>query len=76
MAKMDVDFTSHKATSHNIDTKCEDCDRSLRHEDAMQIDESVFEHEVSCQNCGRKVCDHCAVVGDARICLGCASGGG
>lgn len=56
------------------DTRCEDCDGLLRHDEAMEIDEHVYVQETSCWECRRRVCDMCAVKGDRRVCLGCASG--
>ena len=55
-------------------SRCEDCDGALRHEEAMDIDEAVFEHETTCHICQRHVCDTCAIRGDVRICLSCSSG--
>lgn len=62
---------------HNamVDMKCEDCERSLQHEDVMELDDGVYAQETSCQSCHRKVCDTCAVLGDQRVCLACVSGG-
>jgi hypothetical protein len=54
---------------------CEDCDKPLRHDDAMDIDEYALEEETSCHACKRRICDSCAVLGDLRICLPCASSG-
>lgn len=53
--------------------RCEDCDRHLQSDDAMELDEDILVQEKSCQLCKRHVCDVCAVQGDARICLGCAA---
>ncbi|KAI7164170.1 hypothetical protein KC349_g869 [Hortaea werneckii] len=58
----------------NESLQCEDCDRSVRTADAMDIDESMTEQESMCAMCSRHVCDGCAVLGDERICLGCANG--
>lgn len=54
-------------------TRCEDCDRSLRADDAMDLDIDVALEETRCQTCLRQVCDACAVLGDRRVCLQCAS---
>lgn len=53
---------------------CEDCDRRLISDDAMEIDEvrGLDGNNWSCQACGRTVCDLCAVNRDARRCLNCA----
>lgn len=54
--------------------RCEDCDDPLRVDDAMDLDEDTVAYEKACIACKRCVCDRCAVLGKARICLGCASG--
>ena len=53
--------------------RCEDCDGSLRQEDAMDLDDGMVEQETMCHCCKRQVCDRCAVLGNARVCLGCAT---
>lgn len=52
---------------------CDDCDRALISPDAMDIDEAMFEEETACRACGKHVCDTCAVAGDERKCLECAT---
>jgi hypothetical protein len=54
--------------------KCEDCDRSLRYADFMDVDAGLLEQEMACGMCRRQVCDTCAVLGDMRVCLACANG--
>ena len=49
--------------------RCEDCDGSLRPEDAMDLDGG----ETTCHTCRRQVCDRCAVLGNVRVCLACAT---
>ena len=55
--------------------RCEDCHASLWHEDAMELDDGVVEQETACHICRRRICDGCAVLGNERICLPCASRG-
>ncbi|RMY23982.1 hypothetical protein D0867_01682 [Hortaea werneckii] len=69
---MQIEAASQPPTNELL--QCEDCDRSLRTADAMDIDESTTEQESMCAMCRRHVCDGCAVLGDERICLGCANG--
>ena len=69
---MQIETASQPPTSELL--QCEDCDRSLRIADAMDIDESITEQESMCAMCRRHVCDGCAVLWDERICLGCANG--
>ena len=57
----------------NLDTRCEDCDGSLKQEDAMDLDDGTVEQETACHSCRRHVCDRCAVLGNARVCLACAT---
>jgi len=57
-----------------LEVRCEDCDRALQHGDAMDVDEGMLEQETACSVCRRHVCDTCAVLGNERICLGCANG--
>jgi hypothetical protein len=54
----------------NLSPRCQDCDSSLQHEDEMELDDST---QKQCQICERAVCDTCAVLGDSRICLLCAT---
>lgn len=54
---------------------CEDCDRPLRAEDAMDVDEYTLNQETRCASCERSICDTCAILGTARTCLACASRG-
>ncbi|KAI6854745.1 hypothetical protein KC343_g11837 [Hortaea werneckii] len=69
---MQIERAGQPPTSEFL--QCEDCDGSLRTGDAMDIDESMTEQESMCAMCRRHVCDGCAVLGDERICLGCANG--
>jgi len=62
-----------RSTNMDMGMRCEDCDRALRHDDAMDVDEGLLEQETACAMCRRHVCDTCAVLGNERICLGCAS---
>jgi len=59
-----------------LQMRCEDCDRSSADEDAMDLDESGFGQDTACHFCKRQVCDTCAVLGNDRVCLGCANGSG
>jgi hypothetical protein len=53
--------------------QCNDCDRPLREEDAMDMDSFVRE-DMECRQCARTVCDFCAVGNlDLRRCLRCMS---
>ena len=54
--------------------KCEDCDASIRKEDAMDLDDGMLDQETTCASCRRHVCDGCCVLGDQRVCLSCAGG--
>ena len=55
-----------------LGTTCEDCDGPLMEDGAMDIGEETAEQGLACASCRRHVCDRCAVLGDARICLACA----
>ncbi|SMY23270.1 unnamed protein product [Zymoseptoria tritici ST99CH_1A5] len=57
----------------DMETFCEDCDKPLRHTDAMDIDQHFLEEDTSCKLCQRMICDTCAMLGDVRVCLPCAS---
>ncbi|KAI5369705.1 hypothetical protein Slin15195_G005800 [Septoria linicola] len=70
---MVVDVTP--GLDRSMHPRCEDCDRDLQSVDAMDVDDIVVEQETRCQGCLRQVCDMCAVLGDRRICLGCARNG-
>ncbi|KAF1355515.1 hypothetical protein BDV97DRAFT_288731 [Delphinella strobiligena] len=59
--------------SHSLGLVCDDCDRTLISPDAMDIDEAMFEEETACRACGKHVCDTCAVAGNQRKCLECAT---
>ena len=54
--------------------KCEDCDSTIQGEDSMDVDDGTVDHEAACSRCRRLVCDRCAVLGNERICLACATG--
>ena len=54
--------------------RCEDCDSSLQPQDAMELDEGTLDQETACNWCRKHVCDKCAVLGDERVCLCCATG--
>ncbi|KAK5132106.1 hypothetical protein LTR08_000356 [Meristemomyces frigidus] len=72
-----VDLNNNNSSTALTETRepqCEDCERPLQHADAMEMDTGMWEQEQACAACGRRVCDVCAVMGDARICLGCAGG--
>ncbi|KAI7556622.1 hypothetical protein KC319_g10044 [Hortaea werneckii] len=69
---MQIERAGQPPTSESL--QCEDCDGSLMPADAMDIDEALTEQESMCAMCRRRVCDGCAVLGDERICLGCANG--
>jgi hypothetical protein len=56
--------------------KCEDCDAVLAPgEDALDVEMGGMDAEggYACGCCGRQVCGLCAVVGDVRTCLECAT---
>lgn len=72
--RMAVD-TGPKVLGIQMSTNCEDCDRSLRPDDAMDIDEDTLDQETRCSSCQRSICDTCAILGTARTCLACASHG-
>lgn len=59
--------------SHPSALVCDDCDRALTSPDAMDIDDAMSEEETACTACGKHVCDTCAVAGDERKCLECAT---
>ncbi|MCJ1365023.1 hypothetical protein MMC16_004142 [Acarospora aff. strigata] len=56
---------------------CEDCDAALAPADALDVEMggTDAESEYACRGCGREVCGMCAVVGDGRVCLECATSG-
>ena len=60
--------------SRDLDMRCEDCDDPLRADHDMDLDEDSMAQETGCISCKRCVCDRCAVLGTARICLSCAGG--
>ena len=53
--------------------RCEDCDGSIRQDDAMELDGGQLELEAACSSCTRQVCNRCAVLGNERICLACVT---
>ncbi|KAF1933896.1 uncharacterized protein M421DRAFT_107430 [Didymella exigua CBS 183.55] len=60
--------------------RCEDCDARLEVEEGrmdidMDMDGMGNEGAFACRECGRSVCGTCAVVGDVRTCLQCATCG-
>jgi hypothetical protein len=65
--------------------RCEECDAPLQAEadDALAVDmdvdmdagDGVGRSGFACGECGKNVCGTCAVVGDARCCLQCATEG-
>ncbi|KXT03566.1 hypothetical protein AC578_10007 [Pseudocercospora eumusae] len=63
----------HSQDQARAESRCEDCEGPLRHSDAMDLDEVLLEEECRCKSCYRKVCDTCAVLRNARVCLECAS---
>lgn len=69
---MQLDVGSSSEAS--LELKCEDCDRASWHQDAMDLGDGALEQDAACNMCRRHVCDTCAVLGNARICLACASG--
>lgn len=73
---LDMPMALDQATTSTTDAgmRCEDCDDPLRSDDAMELDDDTMTQETACMSCKRSVCDRCAVLGNARICLGCASG--
>ncbi|KAK0252623.1 hypothetical protein LTR29_003575 [Friedmanniomyces endolithicus] len=55
------------------ESRCEDCERPLREEDAMEVDDVVvLERDTACAMCRRRVCGLCSISGAERSCLGCA----
>lgn len=75
--------TASKAPSQYAQT-CDDCGNILHSatpadSDMMDVDHNLelyLGEDYECTNCGRRVCDACAVRGDHRICLECAMPGG
>jgi hypothetical protein len=71
-------FQIHETSQTSV-PRCEDCDSVLL-SDGMDIDVDMdlgmdggsVASPLACNNCGRSVCGTCAVVGDQRVCLGCA----
>ncbi|KAF2666916.1 hypothetical protein BT63DRAFT_481377 [Microthyrium microscopicum] len=56
------------------DLRCNDCDGSLRDDNAMDIDSNYIVEESRCHICQRSVCDMCSVgVASMRRCLRCSS---
>ncbi|KAI9879519.1 MAG: hypothetical protein M1830_008312 [Pleopsidium flavum] len=57
--------------------KCEDCDAPLTPTEAEALDVEMggtdAESSYACRGCGREVCGTCAVMGDVRTCLQCAT---
>ncbi len=68
---MQVDSGSDRASDQ--ESRCEDCERPLREEDAMEVDDVVLERDTACTMCRRRVCGLCSISGGERFCLGCAS---
>lgn len=67
-------FDQPASSALNSCPRCEDCEDPLRSEHAMDLDDESMTQETACIACKRCVCDRCAVLGNVRICLGCASG--
>ena len=65
---------SGQETNAHLELTCEDCNTPLQGQDAMDLDEGMFAQLTECCSCRRRVCDCCAVLGDQRVCLGCATG--
>lgn len=60
--------------------RCEDCDVQLEVEEGgmnvdVDMDSAGSASPLACHDCGRNVCGRCAVVGDVRHCLQCATHG-
>lgn len=70
---MPMAVDSNPSSVINLERKCEDCEGSLQPVSAMELDDGFLEHESACAMCRRNVCDGCAVLGNERICLACAS---
>lgn len=70
-SSMAIDFPAALENHNKI--ACEDCDQALQDDDAMQLDEGSLEQEAACELCRRLVCDKCAILGDRRVCLSCAT---
>ncbi|KAK0906958.1 hypothetical protein LTR91_015432 [Friedmanniomyces endolithicus] len=49
---MQVDSGSDRASDQ--ESRCEDCERPLREEDAMEVDDVVLERDTACTMCRRK----------------------
>lgn len=57
---------------HTTDPRCEDCDRDLAPDPAMAAIVGLDRYaSCSCFDCGRRICDLCAVTRDVRRCLEC-----
>lgn len=61
--------------SEGLLRKCEDCDVALVPLDSLDVEMGGVDAEsgYACRGCGREVCGMCAVVGDVRTCLQCAT---
>lgn len=71
-----MSIDSAPSSSEEVRIRCEDCDGPLQQDDSMDLDDDITVRENACSSCQRCVCDKCAVLGDARICLACASWSG
>ncbi|KAK1073733.1 hypothetical protein LTR12_012130 [Friedmanniomyces endolithicus] len=69
----DMQMDSGNDRMSDQDSRCEDCERPLREEDAMEVDDVVLERDTACAMCRRRVCGLCSISGEERFCLGCAS---
>ncbi|KAK1063718.1 hypothetical protein LTR33_012229 [Friedmanniomyces endolithicus] len=69
----DMQMHSGRDLTSDLDSRCEDCERPLREEDAMEVDDEVSERDTACAMCRRRVCGLCSIAGAERFCLGCAS---
>ncbi|KAK0281632.1 hypothetical protein LTR91_003857 [Friedmanniomyces endolithicus] len=70
---MQLDSGSDRASDQESSlSRCEDCERPLREEDAMEVDDVVLEQDTACAMCRRRVCGLCSIAGAERLCLSCA----
>ena len=64
-------FTVPTQPEEALGARCEDCDRTIGSSSTMDIDMQQMDLDIACAECGRRICDFCAVNGDARRCLEC-----
>ena len=53
-------------------SRCETCEATIQHDDAMELDTGMCGPETACVVCRERVCDSCAVMRNGRFCGECA----